>query len=267
MKKILIRVSVFSLAFFLCIGVYAGGSFTNLKRAELEIHVGTAIPLGPFSQKGFSSYFYDAKKAEGTLLYNGAKVGVNYGLSLAFYISDYWGVMLLFNGHSNGLNTNDFSGTDPNSRLGRLNWTTIEVDKWSEFTALAGVTFRYPIIDRLLITSKLGIGYAHLLAPFYKSQAQDKNITYVHEFSPNSEPNFGFGFGVGLKWLVSRSFHLDLRCEYMGALPFKFENAKSAIYLESPLTEDKVPYGEPSKYAFTENFHSINVSLGFSIAF
>ena len=73
-------------------------SIHSLKRAELELHVGPAIPLGSFGQTAFQGN--DNIATATTLNYHGAKVGVNYGLAFGYYASPNWGVVLLFNGHS-----------------------------------------------------------------------------------------------------------------------------------------------------------------------
>lgn len=256
------------LLFLLCMGkVQAVGSFYDLKRSDIAFQVGASVPLGSFGGSLFNTIDIKGKN----LKYNGAGVGVSYGLALDFYvINEYLGIYIAFHGHSNQVKSSDniFTGVEPTSGLAQKEWKTEETDKWSEFMALAGITFRYPLLDWLVFTSRVGLGYAHLLSPFYSAQVIERNLTYSHDFSSNSKPAFGFAAGVGLKFLVSRGFHVDIRADYMGATNFSFDNTKSAIYLSNN-KEDKPKevFGEPTAYSFKEAFHVLDFSLGFTIAF
>lgn len=235
-------------------------SIYNLKRAELEIHVGPAIPLGSFGQTAFQGN--DNIATATTLNYHGAKVGVNYGLAFGYYASPNWGVVLLFNGHSYGVKTGDegFSAYQPN-----YPWKTTETDKWTEFMAMAGLTYRCMIVDRLLFSARAYLGYAHLMSPFYRSEAQMGSNLFEYTLHSDSEPQFGYGAGVALKYLVGRGFHLDLRCEYMAAVPFYFRNVGSQVSMSGQNVQTSTPHDE--KYTFHERFQSLNVSLGFTVAF
>ena len=237
----------------------AAQSIYDLKRAELEVHVGPAIPLGSFGQKAFQGN--EDLGSSGNLTYHGAKVGVDYGLAFNFYASPHWGVVLFFNGHSYGLKTDAFSAYQGNTYA----WQTEETDKWTEFMAMAGPTYRCMIVDRLLFSARAFIGYAHLMSPFYRSRAEVGSSTYAYSLDSESESQFGYGAGVALKFLIGRGFHLDLRCEYMAAVPFYFRNVGSQVSMSGQNVQTSTPHDE--KYTFHERFQSLNVSLGFTVAF
>lgn len=238
----------------------SGASSYGLKRAELEFHVGPAIPLGSFAKPAFS--FYDENGQERLLDYHGARLGVNYGLSFGYYISPDWGILLLFNGHANKVKTDPFSIYRP----GQFDWQTETTDKWTEFMAMAGATYRIRIVDRLVFSLRAYIGYAHLISPFYSSTAMVSNSKYSFKLNSDSDPNFGYGAGAALKFLVTRGFHLDLRCEYMGVVPFKFENVGSEVRMENTGSGQQTVLMSPS-FSFKENFQMLNVSFGFTASF
>lgn len=235
-------------------------SIHSLKRAELEIHVGPAIPLGSFGRTAFQGN-EDISTAT-ALDYHGAKVGVNYGLAFGYYASPNWGVVLLFNGHSYGVKTgaDGFAAYQPD-----YPWTTTETDKWTEFMAMAGLTYRCMIVDRLVFSARAYLGYAHLMSPFYRSEAKVGTNLYEYTLHSDSDPQFGYGVGVALKYLIGRGFHLDLRCEYMSAVPFYFRNVGSQATISGQNVQSSVPHDK--RYTFHEHFQSLNVSLGFTVAF
>lgn len=238
--------------------LYAGAD--KLKRAEFELHVGPGFPLGKFGQKAFSAYEKrQGKPAE--LTYHGAKIGVNYGLAFQFYAAPNWGVLLLFNGHSNGVNAGSFSSFNPDSK-----WTTTSKGKWTEFMAMAGTAYRCMLSDRFVFAARAYIGYAHLIAPYYSSEAKVNNlIKYTYQLRSASDANFGYGVGIAFKYLVARGFHLDLRCDYMGAVPFYFRKVNS--FAKTEIAGVDMPDPLPDKNTFHENFQMMNLSLGFTFAF
>lgn len=232
---------------------------SDMKRAELEFHVGAAFPLGSFGKPVFSSS--EGVGTDRTLAYNGAKTGVNYGLAFNFYASPNWGVLLLFNGHSNKVQDGVFSSFQQD----KFDWKTLQTDKWTEFMAMAGVTYRAQLIGGLVFTARAYLGYAHLISPFYSSEAWVGNSIYSFKLDSDSDPNFGYGCGVGFKYMFTRSFHIDLRCDYMGAVPFRFENVKSQATMRTGNLQDVVV--SDCSYSFRENFQSLNLSLGFTVGF
>ncbi|MEG1572466.1 MAG: hypothetical protein RR328_02855 [Bacteroidales bacterium] len=235
----------------------------NLRKMEIAFQGGVANPVGNFAKEGFSSF----NEQTGELSYNGAQAGFTYGLSLSFYPSDYFGAVILFNGVSYKFKGKTFSGINTNDH--RI-WNTTFTDKWTSFAAQVGATFRYPLLDWLQITSRATIGYAHLMSPYYKSEAQDKRILWTREVHSKSAPAFGMAFGIGFKWLISPGFHLNLTGDYFTATPFKFKNVESTLNTKSTsLTGDAGPNIEVSrvKYHTTQNFSSLNISLGISFAF
>ncbi len=233
----------------------------KLKRAEFELHVGPAFPLGNFGKKAFSGYSGGGDAYR--LQYHGARVGVSYGLAFQYYAHSRWGVLIMFNGHSNKVKANPFSTYLPKS-----SWETSSKGKWSEFMAMAGLTFRCSLLDRLVFSARAYMGYAHLVAPFYSSELQRNKSTYTYRLKSSSDANFGYGAGVGLKFLVSRGFHLDLRCDYMGAVPFYFRRVKSTVLMENPALSAQEPMEvESSRNTFHENFNMLNLVFGFTVAF
>ncbi|MDE7102537.1 MAG: outer membrane beta-barrel protein, partial [Bacteroidales bacterium] len=197
-------------------GLRAQGAY-GLKRAEFDVHVGPSIPIGSFGEAAFSGYSQSDDK---NLPYHGAKVGVDYGLSFGYYISPNWGVMLLFNGHSNKMKVDEpFSQYQPT-----WGWQTEKVDKWTEFMAMAGATYRASLTDWLVFSLRAHIGYAHLISPFYRAVAQQHNQEYIFKINSAAGHGFGYGAGAALKFIVAPGFHLDVRCDYLGTAPFRFKN-------------------------------------------
>ena len=248
--------------------VSAAGSFYELKRSDVAFHAGAAFPVGKFGQTPFSRIDRDNR----TLDYNGAKIGVTYGVAFDFYVfNEYCGLFITFQGHSNNTAAPaEAFGPDPATQMGKRAWTTAETDKWTEFMAMAGGTFRFPLVDWLVGTGRVGIGYAHMLSPFYSSAADDTHVRYTCDFSSGSRPAFGYAVGLGLKFLVSRGFHIDIKADYMGSTPFNFSNIGSSIYVESlqKPEEGKVEVkNTQTAYSFKETFSVVDLSLGFTIAF
>lgn len=258
------RLRVFSvvLAFFsvLSLGTVLAQvtSTYDMRRVEFELHVGPAIPLGTFGSQPFN--MEPGNGSEQSLSYHGAKVGVNYGLAFNFYATHNFGVVLLFNGHSHKMQDGDFSSYQWHD----FNWTTSSVDRWTEFMAMIGPTYRAHIVGGLVLGARAYLGYAHLMSPFYGSEANSGNSSYTFKLNSGSDNNFGFGAGVNVKYMITPNFHLDLRCDYMGALPFRFENVEGNSYRKT--TNDPVLMNQV-KYNFSESFHVLNVSLGITVAF
>ena len=103
------------------------------------------------------------------------------------------------------------------------------------------------------------------MSPFYRSEAQMGTNLYEYTLHSDSDPQFGYGAGVALKYLIGRGFHLDLRCEYMAAVPFYFRNVGSQATMSGQNVQTINPHNE--RYTFHEHFQSLNVSLGFTVAF
>lgn len=238
--------------------VFAGAD--KLKHAEFEFHVGPAFPLGNFARTAFSKYT-DLGGGKYSLSYNGAKIGVNYGLAFQYYVVPNWGVLVMFNGHSNKIDVQKGFSTY-NSALA---WNTDSKGKWSEFMAFAGTTYRCSITDWLVFSFRAYLGYAHIVAPFYSASAKNTNGTiYCYSLKSASDANFGFGAGGAFKFIIRRGFHLDVRCDYMGAVPFYFRRVKSTVATE--IANVNVPDKE-YRNTFHENFNMINLSFGFTVAF
>lgn len=258
MKRKILAGILFGAAMLFAMPLYAGAD--NLKRAEFELHVGPGFPLGKFGQKAFSAYRQNPDRTA-SLAYHGAKIGVNYGLAFHFYAVPDWGVLLLFNGHSNAVNTDAFSSFNPDSK-----WKTTSKGKWTEFMAMAGAAYRCMLSERFVFTVRAYLGYAHLIAPYYSSEAQISNlIKYTYQLRSSSSANFGYGAGIAFKYLVARGFHLDLRCDYMGAVPFYFRKVNS--FAQTEVAGMDMPDPMPYKNTFHENFQMMNLSLGFTFAF
>ncbi len=231
----------------------------SLKRAEFEFHIGPAFPfpLGSFGQKAFSGF--SGEKPSYRLQYHGAKIGLNYGLAFQYYATPHFGVLVMFNGHSNKISANNFSTFNP-----AWNWKTNSQGKWSEFMAMAGITFRVSLLPKMTLAFRAYLGYAHLVAPYYGSEVKIQNTTYHYQLKSASDANFGYGAGAALKFLVARGFHLDIRCDYMGAVPFYFRRVKSTLITEIPNVN--IP-DQVFRNTFHENFSMINLSFGFTVAF
>lgn len=246
----------------------AAGSFYELKRSDVAFQVGASFPLGQFGRTPFGRVDRNAH----TLDYNGAGIGVTYGLAFDFYVfNEYCGLYITFQGHSNKSTAPaEAFGPDPAMALGKRTWETAETGKWTEFMAMAGGTFRFPLVDWLVGTGRVGIGYAHMLSPFYRAASADRHVRYTYDFSSNSKPAFGYTVGLGLKFLVTRGFHIDIKADYMGSTNFNFANTNSVIYMES-LTKPEDGKTEvkntQTAYSFKECFQVVDLSLGFTIAF
>lgn len=248
--------------------VSAAGSFYELKRSDVAFHAGAAFPLGKFGQAPFSRI----DRNNHTLDCDGAKIGVTYGVAFDFYVfNEYCGLFITFQGHSNKTAAPaEAFGPDPATQMGKRAWTTDETDKWTEFMAMAGGTFRFPLVDWLVGTGRVGIGYAHMLSPFYRAASDDMHVRYTYDFSSGSKPAFGYAVGLGLKFLVSRGFHIDLKADYMGSTPFNFANTDAMVYIESkskPEDGKAEVKGTQTAYSFKETFSVVDLSLGFTIAF
>ncbi|MDE6307799.1 MAG: hypothetical protein K2L79_03190 [Bacteroidales bacterium] len=248
--------------------VSAAGSFYELKRSDVAFHAGAAFPVGKFGQAPFGRIDY----SNHTLDCNGAKIGVTYGVAFDFYVfNEYCGLFITFQGHSNKTAAPaEAFGPDPATQMGKRAWTTDETDKWTEIMAMAGGTFRFPLVDWLVGTGRVGIGYAHMLSPFYRSASDDLHVRYTYDFSSGSKPAFGYAVGLGLKFLVSRGFHIDLKADYMGSTPFNFANTEAMVYVESkskPEDGKAEVKGTQTAYSFKETFSVVDLSLGFTIAF
>lgn len=230
----------------------------DMKRVEFELHVGPAIPLGDFGSQPFQMEPGIGNRQQ--LSYHGARIGVNYGAAFNFYISHNLGVGLLFNGHSHKVSDGDYSSYQWKD----FNWATSSVDQWTEFTAMIGPTYRAHIVGGLVLGARAYLGYAHLRSPFYSSEADNGNGVYTFKLNSGSENNFGFGAGVNVKYMITPNFHLDLRCDYMGALPFRFEGIEGNAYRKTTGNPTQV---SRVQYDFTEKFHVVNVSLGITISF
>lgn len=234
----------------------------RLKRAEFEFHVGPAFPLGNFALTAFSKYT-DLGGGKYSLNYNGARIGVNYGLAFQYYVVPNWGILVMFNGHSNKIDVKkDFSPYSPSGTS--LLWNTDSKGKWTEFMALAGATYRCSVTDWLVFSLRAYLGYAHILAPFYSAEASNRNNVYRYNLKSASDANLGYGVGAAFKFMVKRGFHLDVRCDYMGAVPFYFRQVKSTLVTE--MANVNVPDKE-YRNTFHENFNMINLSFGFTVAF
>lgn len=254
------KISLFCI-FAICLSSVMKGY--DLRKMEISFHGGLANPVGKFSTAGFSSF----DRSSGKLSYNGAKSGFDYGLALSFFPSDYFGAIILFNGASYKFNSNTFSGTINDTKQ----WETVYSDKWSAFMANAGATFRYPLLDKLQITSRATIGYAHLMSPYYKAQANERRVVWTKEIHSKSAPAFGMGFGIGFKWLLSPGFHLNLMGDYFTATPFKLKNIESVLSTQTTnslgSSEPTIVEVEKASYNTIQKFSSLNLSLGISFAF
>ncbi|MDE5704070.1 MAG: hypothetical protein K2H70_04520, partial [Bacteroidales bacterium] len=179
---------------------------------------------------------------------------------------------LTFQGHSSkvGDPAQSFGPSPLDTDPGKRAWQTDKTDRWTEFMAMAGGTFRFPILDWLVGTGRIGIGYAHMLSPFYRAESLDRRVRYTYDFSSGSKPAFGYAVGVGLKFLLSRGFHIDIKADYMGSTNFNFARTGSVVYQESlSKPEDgkvEVP-GTRAAYSFKECFQAVDLSLGLTIAF
>lgn len=246
------------------------GSFYELKRTEMNFQVGAACPIGPFARERFNMVDYN----NASLNFDGAKMGIAYALSLNFHIiNEYAGVFINFQGHSNAATNGDkvFVGSAENTSLYRKDWQLETVDKWTEFMALAGFTFRYPLVDWLILNARLGIGYAHLITPFYSASVVERNTKFEYNLYSSSEPAMGYTMGLGLKFLLNRSFSIDLRADYMGSTNFVSKDVKSVFYsmdarVENPSDKIELPSAINS-FSHKEVFMAVDFSLGFSIYF
>lgn len=245
----------------------AAGSFYELKRSDVAFQVGAAFPLGAFGRTPFGRI----DRAARTLDYNGAAIGVSYGIAFDFFVfNEYCGLYITFQGHSNkAMAPERVFGPDPSTAMGKRQWETSKTDKWTEFMAMAGGSFRFPIVDWLVGTGRVGIGYAHMLSPFYRAASEDRHVRYTYDFSSNSKPAFGYTVGLGLKFLVSRGFHIDLKADYMGTTNFHFSRTNSVIYMAGLAEPDQQVEvsGTRTVYSFKESFQVVDLSLGFTIAF
>ncbi|MCH5243609.1 MAG: hypothetical protein J1F29_01780 [Lentimicrobiaceae bacterium] len=253
MKSLRNTVFVLLLTAFFLPEAFAGPA---LKRAEFEFHIGPAFPVGSFAKKAFSAYSGTAPNFR--LDYNGAQIGLNYGLAFQYYATPHFGMLVMFNGHSNKISANNFSTYNPS-----FAWKTNSQGKWSEFMAMAGITCRITL-PKLHLAFRAYLGYAHLVAPYYGSQAKHQNYTYTYQLKSASDANFGYGAGMALKFLVTRGFHLDLRCDYMSAVPFYFRRVKSTVITEIPNVT--IP-DQVFRNTFREHFQMVNLSFGFTVAF
>ena len=254
MKSLRNTFLVLLLAAFPLSEAFAGAS--SLKRAEFEFHIGPAFPVGSFAKKAFSGY---SGNGPYRLYYHGAKIGLNYGLAFQYYAIPNFGILVMFNGHSNKISANDFSTYNPS-----FAWKTSSQGKWSEFMAMAGLTYRVSLFSKMTLAFRAYLGYAHLVAPYYSSQAKHQNYTYTYQLKSASDANFGYGAGMALKFLVTRGFHLDVRCDYMSAVPFYFRRVKSTVITEIPNVT--IP-DQVFKNTFREHFQMVNLSFGFTVAF
>lgn len=244
-------------------GLRAQGAY-GLKRAEFDVHVGPSIPIGSFGKPAFSGFSQESNN--GNLPYHGAQVGVDYGLSFGYYVSPNWGVMLLFNGHSNKMKVDvPFSLHRPD-----WNWQTEKVDKWTEFMAMVGGTYRASLTDWLVFSLRAHIGYAHLISPFYRAVVQRQNQDYTFKINSAAGHSFGYGAGAAFKFIVAPGFHLDVRCDYLGTVPFRFKNVGwSCSYYNnvSGQTIEVVDASQKKGFQIKESFQVINVNFGFTAAF
>ena len=239
-------------------GLRAQGAY-GLKRAEFDVHVGPSIPIGSFGKAAFSGYSQSDDK---NLPYHGAKVGVDYGLSFGYYISPNWGVMLLFNGHANKMKVEE-----PFSQYQSMwDWQTEKVDKWTEFMAMAGATYRASLTEWLVFSLRAHIGYAHLISPFYRAMVQRQNQDYTFKINSAAGHSFGYGAGAALKFIVAPGFHLDVRCDYLGTAPFRFKNVGWECSSYSTISDQTVSVASGSRQ-IKESFQVINVNFGFTAAF
>lgn len=240
-------------------GLRAQGAY-GLKRAEFDVHVGPSFPIGAFGKKAFSGYSQDAN--DGKLPYHGARIGVDYGLSFGYYISPNWGVMLLFNGHANKMRVDEpFSDYQH-----EWDWKVEKVDKWTEFMAMAGATYRASLTDWLVFSLRAHIGYAHLISPFYRAVTRQHGLDYTFKINSAAGHNFGYGAGAALKFILAPGFHLDVRCDYLGTAPFRFKNvAVNASYYNEATHQPNERYSE--KKVIKESFQVINLNFGFTAAF
>ncbi|MDE5609484.1 MAG: outer membrane beta-barrel protein [Bacteroidales bacterium] len=240
-------------------GLRAQGAY-GLKRAEFDVHVGPSIPIGSFGKAAFSGASQEA--SEKNLPYHGAKVGVDYGLSFGYYISPNWGVMLLFNGHANKMKVDaPFSQYQPT-----WEWQTEKADKWTEFMAMAGATYRASLTDWLVFSLRAHIGYAHLISPFYRAMVQRQNQDFTFKINSAAGHSFGYGAGAALKFIVAPGFHLDVRCDYLGSAPFRFKNVGVNCSYYDKATDKRVERLDRT-VQIKESFQVINVNFGFTAAF
>lgn len=243
----------------------ASGSFRDLKRSDVAFYAGAGFPIGAFARPTFGAI----NATNHTLDYHGANIGLTYGLAFDFYVfNEYAGLYVTFQGHANSVRepAASFLGAQGVRVVPQSGWKTAPTqDKWSEFMAMAGGTFRFPLTDWLVGTGRLAIGYAHMLSPFYRSIMENPKtgLIYIHDFSSGSKPAFGYTAGLGLKFLASRGFHIDLRADYMGSTPFNYTNVESRVYVDAPKTPDL----HTTSYSFKETFQMVDLSLGFTIAF
>lgn len=243
-------------------GLRAQGAY-GLKRAEFDVHVGPSFPIGAFGKKAFSGYSQDAN--DGKLPYHGARIGVDYGLSFGYYISPNWGVMLLFNGHANKMRVDEpFSDYQH-----EWDWKVEKVDKWTEFMAMAGATYRASLTDWLVFSLRAHIGYAHLISPFYRAVTRQHGLDYTFKINSAAGHNFGYGAGAALKFILAPGFHLDVRCDYLGTAPFRFKNVAVSGSYYNKTTNQQIEMLEASrrKVQIKESFQVINLNFGFTAAF
>ncbi len=244
---------------------WAAGSFRELKRSDVAFYAGAAFPIGAFARPTFSA----VNAGSHTLDYHGADIGLTYGLAFDFYVfNEYAGLYVTFQGHTNSvkLPVEPFFGGQGVRGVPQSGWKTANTqDKWSEFMAMAGGTFRFPLTDWLVGTGRFAIGYAHMLSPFYRSVMENPKtgVIYIHDLSSGSKPAFGYTAGLGLKFLASRGFHIDLRADYMGSTPFNYANVESRVYVDASNAADLYT----GAYSFKETFQMVDLSLGFTIAF
>ncbi|MDR1973856.1 MAG: hypothetical protein LBQ31_04185 [Bacteroidales bacterium] len=234
------------------------------KGHHIEFYGGASIPVGSFGKSLFGqSYYEDGKQS--TLDFHGAKTGASYGLVADFYvINDYIGILINVNASTYSLKS---AATYPaNDILTNATWNTTASGKWHSIQVLLGATFRYPIVDWLLVTGRAAIGYNHLVVPFFASEAttQQSRYTYKHTLTTPSKGGFGYLAGVGLQFSATSSIGFHLRCDYTGSSAIAFRGNKQA---ESVITDDLGQVRSTDYFEFHESFQAINLNFGLSLAF
>lgn len=250
------NLSFFFLLFVTTSSVYGSNI---LRRADISFTGGFSQPLGGFANSGFSNI----NLSDNTFNFDGATMGTNYGVNLNFYfINDYVGLSLLFNFNTYGRNLDLFD----NKALPAmdLEWTPTYVDNWSQFSALVGLSFRYPLTRRFLLTSRLAVGYGNLLSPYYKAESKARYGTYTNILFSNHASAFAFDGGVGLKFILfSGGVHFNLNMDYMGATNFNFKLDSQTAFKageESTVLTN-------SSYKVKQKFGALNYNAGISFCF
>lgn len=188
-------------------------------RSDIQLKVGTCLPLGEFGRKAFASNFDETNQ-------NGAKRGISLQISYSFYITSYFGIGILA-----GANFFGYDKTNASNYITHLygspetQYTLSSSSSWRDLSFGLVLSARIPLSERLYLTGNasgrfLLLNSPKLLFDYEKPIPTDTNQNIERlklKWDRNSGSSIVFGGGLGLMYRFTPNIAMLFNIEYLYA--------------------------------------------------